>query len=164
MSNFTKFKTSDDAAKHAEASGFEVYRGNPNILLLDLDSGEAFHQYELNRDLVDKMIGIEDCTVWNSQNNKHHVMLKLKNPLSIELRLFFQVCLGSDVKRELLTYQRILEGETEPSMLFRPRKWKNSWKGVDKGSIALDPLAWNLSVQPTIQETRATERPLLRGM
>jgi hypothetical protein len=44
------------------------------------------------------------------------------------MRLFLQACLGSDVKKELLTYKRILEGETEPVMLFRPRKWGNLWK------------------------------------
>ena len=75
-------------------------------------------------------------TVWNSQNSKHHVLLKLKTPLSIEMRLFLQTCLGSDVKRELLTYKRILEGETEPSMLFRPRKWGNRWKaGLDAEQV-----------------------------
>jgi hypothetical protein len=128
MSQFEKFKTSEDAAKHAEANGFEVYHGDATTLLLDLDSGEAFRQFELNRDFVDKLVGIDDYTVWNSQNSKHHVLLKLKKPISIELRLFFQACLGSDIERELATYQRILEGEPEPVMLFRPRKWGNMWK------------------------------------
>src|SRR3990167_3765343 len=136
MSQFEKFETSDDAAKHAESCVFEVVRGNEKTLLLDLNSGPAFRQFEINRDLVDQLIGIEDYTVWNSQNSKHHVLLKLKTPLSIEMRLFLQTCLGSDVKRELLTYKRILEGETEPSMLFRPRKWGNRWKaGLDAEQV-----------------------------
>jgi hypothetical protein len=128
MSQFEKFKTSEDAAKHAESCGFEVVRGDEKTLLLDIDSGPAFRQFEINRDLVDQLVGIEDYTVWNSQSSKHHVKLKLKRPLSIEVRLLLQTCLGSDVRRELLTYKRILEGETEPSMLFRPRKWGNQWK------------------------------------
>jgi hypothetical protein len=132
MSQFEKFKTSEDAAKHAESCGFEVYRGDEKTLLLDIDTGPAFRQFEINRDLVDKLVGIEDYNVWNSQSGTHHVLLKLKKPLSIELRLFIQACLGSDVQRELLTYKRILAGEKEPVMLFRPRKWGNSWKSVPK--------------------------------
>jgi len=128
MSQFEKFKTSEDAAKHAESCGFEVYRGNEKTLLLDIDSGNDFRKFELNRDLIDELVGIDDYTIWNSQSDKHHVLLRLKKPLSIELRLFIQACLGSDVKKELLTYKRILEGETEPVMLFRPRKWGNKWK------------------------------------
>ena len=128
MSQFERFATIEDAIKHAEACGFEVYRGDEKTLLLDLDSGQAFRQFEINRDLVDQLVGIEDYTVWNSQNSKHHVLLKLKAPLSIAMRLFLQTCLGSDVKKELLTYQRILKGETEPVVLFRPRKWGNKWK------------------------------------
>ena len=139
MSQFEKFKTSDDAAKHAESCGFEVVRGDEKTLLLDIDSGDDFHKFEVNRDLVDQLVGIEDYTVWNSQSSKHHVKLKLKKPLSIELRLFLQACLGSDIKRELLTYKRVIEGESEPSMLFRPRKWGNKWKELEVNSALVDP-------------------------
>jgi len=148
MSQFEKFKTSEDAAKHAESCGFEVVHGDEKTLLLDIDSGPAFRQFELNRDLVDQLVGIEDYTVWNSQNSKHHVKLKLKTPLSITMRLFLQACLGSDVKRELLTYKRILEGETEPSMLFRPRKWGNRWKKID-AKLAENPNAADSLVYTT---------------
>lgn len=144
MSQFEKFKTSDDAIKHAESCGFEVYRGDPKTLLLDIDSGAAFKQFELNRDLVDQLVGIKDYTVWNSQNSKHHVLLKLKTPLSIEMRLFLQTYLGSDVKRELLTYKRVLEGETEPSLLFRPRTWGNKWKKTENNTTTHpEVLTWN---------------------
>lgn len=155
MSQFEKFKTTEDAAKHAESCGFEVVRGNERTLLLDIDSGEDFRKFEINRDLVDELVGIEDYTVWNSQSSKHHVKLTLKKPLSIEIRLFLQACLGSDLKRELLTYKRILRGETEPSTLFRPRKWGNQWKKVAK-------LIEGGSIEPSMI-TRDATRPIPQG-
>jgi len=163
MSQFEKFKTSSDAAKHAESCGFEVIHGDEKTLLLDIDSGPAFRQFELNRDLVDQLVGIIDYTVWNSQNSKHHVKLKLKTPLSIECRLFLQACLGSDARRELLTYKRILEGEAEPSMLFRPRKWGNKWKepSMQNQANPANP-EWATefdSVDPRSSDTFATAPP-----
>jgi hypothetical protein len=159
MSQFEKFKTSKDAAKHAESCGFEVYRGDPTTLLLDIDSGPAFRQFELNRDLVDQLFGIEDYTVWNSQNSKHHVKLKMKKPLPIEMRLFIQTCLGSDVKKELLTYKRILEGETEPVMLFRPRKWGNKWKESPKAGRIEQPTRMGSAAAQAANNTSHTGIP-----
>jgi len=159
MSQFGRFKTSEEVAKHAESCGFEVIHGDATTLLLDLDSGEDFHRFELNRDAVDKLVGIEDYTVWNSQSGKHHVKLKLKKPLEIKERMILQACLGSDLKRELATYARLLEGETEPIMLFRPRKWGNSWKRIE-GAKATKRIN-QLDRSHGQVETRQASRPIL---
>jgi hypothetical protein len=97
--------------------------------------------------------------VWNSQNDKHHVKLKLKIPLSIEMRLFLQTCLGSDVNRELLTYKRILEGETEPSMLFRPRKWGNAWKKPGSAKLVEPAYAREMPASEVLQQAIQQTEP-----
>lgn len=99
-----------------------------NVLLLDIDGSTSWNP-PLDLDVVEKELGgIQSCRMVRSRGgNGLHVYLVVGKPLdSEEERLLWQVALGSDLKRELLSMNRVQSGAPHPTMLFeQPSFWSN---------------------------------------
>lgn len=110
-----------EVTRKMKAQGFEVFQGNERQLLLDLDSPEAVATYRDRLGLAKRFFKIEEKQRWISKSGKGlHVILESANKLSAMLRLLIQVYLGSDPKREIFGAMRVLNGEKNPSLLFKP--------------------------------------------
>lgn len=112
--------SSVEAEEQALKEGLVVVRSTPKTLLLDLDNAAAVAQYVRMREKVREFYALNVGWEWKSRSGNQHVVLELRDPLPVETRLLLQAVLGSDPMRELLARQRLVHGETEPCLLFRP--------------------------------------------
>ena len=113
-----EFEASKAAARRR---GFEIIEGGPRTLLLDLDSDEALRTYEEMLDLAHQYFGAKEKERWRSKSGKGwHIILETDVSLIGAERIALQACLGSDLKRELLSVADFASGIEEPSVLFKP--------------------------------------------
>lgn len=116
----------EESIKKAEHFDCDVIRSDEYHLLLDLDSKEQQKHFDkmLKSGALQKFFPCKVVDFWQSKSGKghKHVVLKLEKPLHPLQRLVLQAALGSDPNREILTLQRVLRGEEEPSLLYKPRK------------------------------------------
>lgn len=112
------------AIRKAERTGCTIEYADDHTLQLDLDSDEADYIYDKQLRLLDELgiIHILKLTERRSKSDNWHITITLRDPLSIEVRILLQACLGSDIKRELLSYAGYLKGQTRPVLLFRPKE------------------------------------------
>jgi hypothetical protein len=116
---FTDEYVHSQARKHR----CDVLYASDTTLLIDLDDNEAYNtfldQLELLEDLgTDWFSGYD---ILASRNGNKHAVVRLSEPMPLIERLLLQACLGSDRKRELLSYVGMLRGQPRPSLLFRPK-------------------------------------------
>lgn len=108
-------------AKAAEA-GLRVVFPASDEVQIDLDE-KVFPPWFFERMRFAQDMGLVLSWKWcHSKSGNLHVVAKVDDPwLSDEARIAIQAALGSDWKRELLSVQRALRGEQDPTVLFRPR-------------------------------------------
>lgn len=114
----------DEASAKATADGFTVYRSEPSVLLLDLDTEASVKQYAKVRPVLEQTITVLEEERWASKSGNLHIRLVLEGNLEPLHRFALQAALGSDGVREALSIAYLLEGVEEPSLLFRPNNGK----------------------------------------
>lgn len=114
----------EKSIKEAEAAGFFVVRTAPNLLLLDIDTKEAYQHYLKMFPIVNKQIKIVKIGQWSSKSGKgrRHIVLQTAKALPVVQRMLLQAILGSDLKRELWDLQRVWDQEDNPVVLFKPKQ------------------------------------------
>lgn len=115
--------TDEYALKKAEALGCVVEFADDHTLQIDIDSDERYDMFWSQLDLLDSLnLFIHDePIVRKSKTRGHtHITIRMYEPLPIRVRLLLQSVLGSDLKRELLSYAGVLKGQLHPVLLFRP--------------------------------------------
>lgn len=113
----------EEAILQAKADGFSVIRTAPNLLLLDLDSEEAYQHYLRMIVRVREFMTVTKVGAWRSKSgNRRHVALQVDRSLPVGQRMLLQAILGSDLYRELYDLQRVWAKEKDPIVLFKPRK------------------------------------------
>ena len=124
----------DEAAK----LGMDVVFPENNQLQLDIDNDEAYGYMNSVLDVIELHWNVVDFEEHPSKSGlpKRHVTITLGKEISDTERVLLQACLGSDRKRELLSYLQVLNGDAHP-ILF-----------IEKRQLALPPA-------PPIEETLA---------
>lgn len=116
----------DEAIKLAREKGFTVVESDEYTLLLDIDSDADYAWLAAMLPILNSAcpnMGALIREEWLSKSGTHrHVKVSVCELLSVEERVLLQAVLGSDRKRELLAYSRILKGvrDNNISTLFRP--------------------------------------------
>lgn len=105
---------------HVAGEKFDAVRADCNTLLVDLDTPEAFAQWDRVLPKVREHFGIEKIEAWHSKSGNRHAAITLSRPQPVAVRLALQASLGSDGVREVLGLKRSENGCEEPSALFRP--------------------------------------------
>lgn len=119
---------SSEAIKEAEESGGEVIFPGPNQLLLDLDSEESLNLFLTNLPILDRHITVNSYGYQESRTpGKYHGIVELHYPVMSDMeRILLQAILGSDPKREFLSYMRILKRDPHPTLFIeggrKPKK------------------------------------------
>ena len=101
----------------ARADGFEVIFADDRTLLLDLDTEAQRDQYET---MIKKFSLGREANRWSSKSGNLHVVVKLKEPASLEIRIAMQAVLGSDPERGLCHIQQVIK-KANPVCLFKPK-------------------------------------------
>jgi hypothetical protein len=109
----------DNGLQAAKAAGLTIVTPEPNQLLIDIDEESASIQYNQMIGMFCSFFDVVDIKDNPSKSGaKHrHITLTLGHPISNVERVLLQAILGSDPKRELLSYVRLLRG-IEPATLF----------------------------------------------
>lgn len=108
-------------------AGTTVYRGEPDELLLDLDTESAVKHFV--RALQRLNEPIRSLRIWKSRRKGVHAVVRLWRELGIHEQLFLQLFLGSDPWREMHNY----EGSSTyiphhlGNVLFKPVKREEGW-------------------------------------
>ncbi len=102
----------DQAIAIAKRNGCSIIQGSPTTLLLDLDTPASRKHFNsflkwLQNEAMTVFLGVELTDMWVSKSGRgKHVVLTLKTPLPLTSRLLLQSALGSDPKKEILSWVR----------------------------------------------------------
>jgi hypothetical protein len=123
------------ACEQAEAKGCNVVLPRPNQLFIDIDTHEDFLTFFEHRAMLDS-IGeggkVISDTPSKSGLPRRHIVLEFDRDLDNMERVLLQAVLGSDRKRELLSWIRIRSGASEhPTLFFEPKEQPVVAKGAD---------------------------------
>ena len=102
-------------------AGFKVIKTKPNLLLLDLDDGDAINEWKHKLHNVSKLLDltIESVGNWDSlSGTNQHVVIKVNKELTPMTRVALQIALGSDLRREMHSIRRIWKQTVPFSMLI----------------------------------------------
>lgn len=117
--------TDEFAKQKAERLNCDILYSDDKTLLLDIDSDDDMDFYNQQMDML---IDSNLLTPWydhaehlRSKSGKRHIVIHLKLALPLLQRIMLQALLGSDRRRELLTWMGSLKGQQNPCLLFRPR-------------------------------------------
>lgn len=120
MSEFA-INTLEQIEGFAEQRGCVVVEANPDQLQLDLDSISDVIFYGAMMSNFQEQLGIVEVDRWYSKSNNTHVVLQLRENTPLETRIMLQACLGSDRKREILSYLYAKNNAPHPVVLFKPK-------------------------------------------
>ena len=112
---------SSHAFKEAELQGNVVVLPEDNQLLIDIDSPEAEAVYNKNKPKFTLHIAEiikEERKV--SRNGNTHIYATLDQNIDADERILFQLFLGSDQTRELLSYVRVINGDHPTLFIEKP--------------------------------------------
>jgi hypothetical protein len=113
-------RTVEEAKEEGTKEGFFIVQSTPTSILLDLDTAEALELYEEQLPRIQLYMEITELERWHSKSKNWHVLLTLKKPMEFHKRIALQACLGSDLKKELISIINAALGQVEPSLLFKP--------------------------------------------
>ena len=114
-------RSSEEAIKLAEKNNWSVVFPSEHALQIDIDSADAYETFKRHKDILDKTLGIEDCSEWPSKSGlswRKHITIRLKQPISAERRILLQAAMGSDRMREILSFARLINGDPNPTLFF----------------------------------------------
>lgn len=117
-------QTLDQAEKQAAERGLTIKRPLPNELFVDIDNARDFTRF---KQLVEMLNRVEPVLGWEatpsaSGGQHRHVVVALSRNVTEQERIMFQAMLGSDLKREVLSYERLKTGSCPyPTMFFEPK-------------------------------------------
>lgn len=111
----------EHAKENAATLGLEIKLPKDNELFIDIDSEEDYATFQKQLSLLVRQ---EPALIVSNRPSKsglpkRHIVVALARPVIGELeRILLQAALGSDRKRELLSWVRVKSGESEHPTLF----------------------------------------------
>lgn len=116
--------TSRRALEEAELLGLRVVFPEPDELQIDVDNEQATLTFQAQLEILERYVGVVEVKTRPSKSGepgKYHITVKTKvNVLPME-RILLQACMGSDLKREFLSYVQLVNGDPNP-VLFLEHK------------------------------------------
>jgi hypothetical protein len=109
----------DDQDKYAQKHNLKIVLPEPNQLQLDIDSTKLpeFHEHHIY--ILEQFNKVTAVRTTKSKSGNMHVYIDLERPVDPYERIALQACLGSDLKRELLTLNNLKDpSNTRPQFLF----------------------------------------------
>jgi hypothetical protein len=105
--------------KFCKDNDVKVVLPEPRQLQLDIDSPKLPEGYTEQFHILNQINPVLKEHTTTSKSGNLHVYIDLMNDITPVERVMFQACMGSDIKRELLTYQNLLDSTNErPQFLF----------------------------------------------
>jgi hypothetical protein len=119
-----KAKTPVQTEERADERGMEIRYPKDDELFVDIDSARDFTRFKT---MVEMLGRIERVKGWTdtpsaSGGQHRHVVVTLGRHVGPLERVALQAMLGSDLKREMLSYEQLKTGSNpHPTVFFEPR-------------------------------------------
>lgn len=122
---YTEVFTYAKSLRKAAESNLDVVIPEPNQLFIDIDNEEDFRQYAfnvtlLNLHLPDFIVDVE-IKVSKSGGLGRHITVTVDKYLTDIERIGLQAMLGSDRKREMLSWLSAGQGHEHPTLFFEKK-------------------------------------------
>lgn len=123
MSGSANSLTFAQAQRDAERKGCEIRLPNADELFIDIDSDEDYRAFLEQLDIFKEHIEVLwwHATPSKSGGRRWHVVITLGFDVDDRERVIYQALLGSDRKRELLSWIRIVGSHSQHPTLFFER-------------------------------------------
>lgn len=116
--------TTASAFRKAEEQDLEIVYPKANEIQLDIDDKQAYDYFHENKWILNQWFGIRSITerVSKSGGDKRHITVELATRLTTVTRILLQAVMGSDKKRELLSFVMYARGnEKKPTLLLEKK-------------------------------------------
>lgn len=117
-------QTPDAAQAKADERGLDIRYPAANELFVDIDTARDLTRFKTCIEMfsrMEKVLFWQDTPSASGGQHRHIVVTLGRNVTEFE-RIAFQAMLGSDLKRELLSYERSKTGShPNPTMFFEPK-------------------------------------------
>lgn len=131
-----------EAMARMEEAGLVIFLPDANEIQIDIDNEYDLEVYHTNMHLLgqyfDSIAGFEYKVIMTKSRNKehgYHARVYLPFIVSETERIAFQAFLGSDRKRELLSYIRMMKGDDFPCLLAETQETASYIKAKRKEFI-----------------------------
>jgi len=121
QSDFGGTLGSDDAYRQAKESGKLIVLPKSNELLIDIDSAVQEQTFHQNLNKINQYVGVKNWVSNPSPSGepeRKHIVVELSRDVIPLERILLQAVLGSDIRRELLSYCRWTIGDANPTLFF----------------------------------------------
>ena len=116
--------TSANAYAEAESIGCTVRKPAVDELFIDINDAYGSTWFHLNIGKVAEQIGVV-TTEWlpspSGQSDHSHVVVKLGREVTQMERILLQSVLGSDRKREALSWVRLVNNDPDPTLFYEKK-------------------------------------------
>lgn len=113
-------RTREYLSGKAASVGCTVLYPRGNELQLDIDSEEDLEFFHAQSRLLTEIFDAVEVETLISRSGGRHILVTLPYAIPPAERIALQAVLGSDRKRELLNYRRVVRRDPHPMCLFRP--------------------------------------------
>jgi hypothetical protein len=121
QSDFGGSLGSDHAFMQAESNGNVVVLPRPHELFIDIDNDANEHTFHVNLTKIADYVGISGWD-WapskSGEPERKHITVQLNRDVTPLERILLQAVLGSDLRRELLSYCRWTMDDPNPTLFF----------------------------------------------
>ena len=125
-----KVRTNEQMKEWAEKEGCYFEEADDKTLFIDVDTPEQLATFEGNLALAAHLFNIDKRPYnWQRTPSKsgpphYHIRVHLPRRFSTLERVLLQACLGSDLRREMISMKRVLEGEDNVIVFFEKKETK----------------------------------------
>ena len=117
--DYTAHFSSEVAFKEAEEKGVVVVLPDDFELQIDIDTAENYELFLLRIKYLEKWFNLTYKQKSSKTGGDHrHICIRLTETISSLERIFLQLYLGSDSKREFLSLIRIKNDDPHPTLFF----------------------------------------------
>lgn len=118
-------KYTSEALAYAEQNGLDVILPNPNQLFVDIDSEDALAIFVNRVGEIRKWVDLDYLVNSSPSGRKghYHIYVTLtRNITSENERILLQLLLGSDPSREVMSWARVVAGNSAPTLFFEKKE------------------------------------------
>lgn len=113
--------SSDVAFTKAKKEGWKIILPKQNELLIDIDGEDAMHTFFKVLPLIQEYVGVESWNARPSKSgdpNRQHITVILARFVEPAERITLQLMLGSDPRREALSWIELQNGDKFPTLFY----------------------------------------------
>ena len=115
--------TTKTAIDRAEKEGLEVVYPGPKQLQIDVDRPDQFKTFLEHLAILTKYLDVKEMKCTESKTPGHrHITLTCGRFISVPERICLQALLGSDLKREVLGFIMMKNGEPKPTLFLEKKE------------------------------------------